>query len=692
MIESYNIFTISSWLVRNDSKVQLPVMQRGFVWKPIQIERVWDSILRGFPVGAFMLSKATDDTKWLFDGQQRSTSIALGLYSPWEDDITTIGNAKQLPVIWIDLQNEQNSYEQQFVIRAVTQSHPWGYRLYDNSSILSVADRRAAAKLLPKDTRYIDLKPTERRPYDSYLPIPLSFAITPFKDNAELSYEDWRQIIIKKVKYYFPNGIVTKHATKEIYLEKLETGDFNKIYKAIKENATTLKVPGIIVKSEIVSFNDNDNEHSDPTLFIRINSEGTRLEGEELIYSIYKSICPETKSLVESLSQNIISPAKTITLISKLAYAGINNGDYINNISVRRFQTLIFDPGHDPDSDFSFKTELLKYIGTDVENSKIKVLYDKAVDILSRKGLVPAVVIRQLIATKTELFLLLLYWLNRNDVRDINDSEKSLICARFYHIAWFGNTELFVRKMWDIVDRPDFWQANVNDGEFIEYPLISPELLKQFFTEKVNNRSSDYTLSAEKFPKIWEVWERSIGSEQIATEQLYTHIATGWSSFVQTIRTNRLLVLLAQAPYIEEQFPEFNQLNRLEETNTPWDWDHIYPSEWVYRKRSIHPITREWNYTIGNLRAMSLSDNRSESNRLSPYDRLSKSVDIRNDYFIDDDSDWQYWQQLRQTIYDGNGDMITIHAKAIIQRIVNIYEYFIKNIANDYLHLRYSAL
>ena len=119
MIESYNLFTIGSWLMRNDSKVQLPVMQRGFVWKPVQIERVWDSILRGFPVGAFMLSKAIDGTKWLFDGQQRSTSIALGLYSPWEDDITTIGNAKQLPIIWLDLQSKQNSYEQKFVIRAV---------------------------------------------------------------------------------------------------------------------------------------------------------------------------------------------------------------------------------------------------------------------------------------------------------------------------------------------------------------------------------------------------------------------------------------------------------------------------------------------------------------------------------------------------------------------------------------------
>lgn len=671
MIESYNLFTIGSWLVRNDSKVQLPVMQRGFVWKPVQIERVWDSILRGFPVGAFMLSKATDDTKWLFDGQQRSTSIALGLYSPWEDDITTIGNAKQLPIIWLDLQSKQNSYEQKFVIRAVTQSHPWGYRLYENSSILSVADRRAAAEYLLTNSdakRYIDLKPTQRRPYDSYLPIPLSFAITPFKDNAELSYEEWRQTVINKVKHYFPDGITTKHTSKEDYLVDLEKGVFSDIYKSIKENALTLEVPGIIVKSEIVSFNDNDNEYSDPTLFIRINSEGTRLEGEELIYSIYKSICPETKSLVESLSQNIISPAKTISLISKLTYSKLNN-KYIKSINVGQFQKLINDP--------VFRTTLNRYIGYSVTDSAIKCLYDRAINILNGNGLIPSIVVRQVVARKPELFLLLIYWLDKNNVRDIDDSEESLICARFYHIAWFGDTELFVRKMWNKVNESNFWQIFINDGELIEFPFITPKQLLDYFTQKIESRSTDYSISAAECPEIWSTWQHFVSG--LNNEQLYSQITAGWNAFIDSVHYNRMLILLVQNDYINSEFPEFNQLNVLEDTNTPWDWDHIYPSEWIHRKREVHHLTKHWNNTIGNLRAMSLSDNRRESNRISPKDRLSTNESIHKDYFIKD-NDWIYWQKITERIYDNNEEMVTNHAMAIVRRMVNIYEYFLDNI------------
>ena len=33
----------------------LPPIQRGFVWHANKIERLWDSIARGFPIGALML-------------------------------------------------------------------------------------------------------------------------------------------------------------------------------------------------------------------------------------------------------------------------------------------------------------------------------------------------------------------------------------------------------------------------------------------------------------------------------------------------------------------------------------------------------------------------------------------------------------------------------------------------------------
>jgi hypothetical protein len=39
----------------------IPSLQRGAVWKPQQVELLWDSILRGFPVGALVVSKKLEN-------------------------------------------------------------------------------------------------------------------------------------------------------------------------------------------------------------------------------------------------------------------------------------------------------------------------------------------------------------------------------------------------------------------------------------------------------------------------------------------------------------------------------------------------------------------------------------------------------------------------------------------------------
>jgi len=73
-------------------------------------------------------------------------------------------------------------------------------------------------------------------------------------------------------------------------------------------------------------------------------------------------------------------------------------------------------------------------------------------------------------------------------------------------------------------------------------------------------------------------------------------------------------------------------MQTLEDTSSPWDWDHIFPSEWIYRLRYINPNTRHWNNCIGNLRAVSLEINRGQGNRISPKDRLSDK-DVREKKF-----------------------------------------------------------
>jgi len=58
----------------------------SFVCKPNQIETVWDSILRGFPIGALLMSETNSGILELLDGQQRCTFISLGFFNPWEKE------------------------------------------------------------------------------------------------------------------------------------------------------------------------------------------------------------------------------------------------------------------------------------------------------------------------------------------------------------------------------------------------------------------------------------------------------------------------------------------------------------------------------------------------------------------------------------------------------------------------------
>ena len=83
---------------------KIPSLQRGAIWKAGQIELLWDSIFRGFPVGALVVSEYLmgqksrrgayadpQESDWhskvrerhLIDGQQRCNAIALGYVDPF---------------------------------------------------------------------------------------------------------------------------------------------------------------------------------------------------------------------------------------------------------------------------------------------------------------------------------------------------------------------------------------------------------------------------------------------------------------------------------------------------------------------------------------------------------------------------------------------------------------------------------
>ena len=156
-------------------------------------------------------------------------------------------------------------------------------------------------------------------------------------------------------------------------------------------------------------------------------------------------------------------------------------------------------------------------------------------------------------------------------------------------------------------------------------------------------------------------------------------------------KRSKALILLAQREYIKREFGDYNQLEDLEDTNTPWDWDHIFPKSWIWGEGDLE---KYWSGRIGNFRAMSLEGNRSENDNFSPAKRLSPDIckdesveekevafqQMLRDYFIDKERDLPYWEQIttrcRYMDKSRQPDFEKNFAEAIIRRSVNIYRSF----------------
>lgn len=397
-----------------------------------------------------------------------------------------------------------------------------------------------------------------------------------------------------------------------------------------------------------------------PTLFVRLNSGGTQLEGDELIYSIYKAVCPSTKELVESIGSNIIPPSKIISLASRLVLSNLNNKFY-SSITITQFQREILNE--------KFKKALESLIGEE-ENSSLRTLIEKAVSILKYDGTIPDTIVKKFVKDAPDGFLLLIKWLYRNLGKDLTPELKAQICSKLYTNYWFGDLTYIVQRLWNKSEQEDFWSISYhNDNYLAQKHLVNPNSLEDFL---LNKAEMGIDLSISPNDPIWQEWiSDDPRPESLSEEEYIVRMQDGWNNFLWRLLNNRHLVLLAQREYINRCFPDYNQMDDLQDTERPWDWDHIYPESWVYYQRNIDDRTRYWEWRIGNFRAMSLTDNRSESNKLSPAERFATTD---KDYFIND-NDLKFWKQLTSDkgIKKSEHEFVMIHAKAIIIRSVNIY-------------------
>lgn len=666
---------VADWQLNSEtSEVKLPSVQRGFVWKAQQIENLWDSILREYPIGSFLLQQ-TENTFYLMDGQQRATSIFLGYFNPYTNvDETKAWSIKgELPVVWIDVYPHEKPDESKYSIRLTTRSHPWGYRAKNNWEKLSVSDRRNALKIFRKNLDnekcgYTSFKNTTVFPFDASFPLPLVFFI--LSDNVEQ--------VIENAEKYLPDYFCTKSggfSDKKDFLEKLNTkhrNNINEILRAVKK-ISYRKINYDIVTDEVLK---EEEIQENPTLFIRINSSGTQLTGDDLIYSIYKATFPKSKDLVENIGMGFIAPTQTISLVSRLVWSELNEYKYPRKMNVLDFQRNIKNE--------NFKNKLIELICRD-DNNGIASLFEKAIKVLRckdnylLKGEIPPILIKQFVRSSQDLFLFLLCWLRKYGC-PTNENTLLQIVAKLLSFAWFsfGNAP----KLWEEIDEKDFWRKPINqylwwDGTDGIHFLLPPNILRNYYKQDVVE-SLFLEHESGNHQYRWGLWHDGVGTEikeyydKIKSQSIEWEKANEYFwKFIGQIKDNKSLILFTQRDYINSEFTDYNQMDTLDDTNTPWDWDHIYPNSWVYGMKHCVPVIRDWVNSNGNFRAISLEQNRSESNNLSPKGRLTEESD-RKISFVND-SDWEFWQKIDSRIWD---DKAENYFRAITTRMINIYEKF----------------
>jgi hypothetical protein len=630
---TFSLKEIANW--PETKEVSLPNIQRGFVWKSSQIENLWDSLLRGYPVGAFVLTpnKLEKDRFEMLDGQQRATAIGLGFNNKTY--------RKTESRIFIDLEKPPSTDNREYYFRVITPSHPWGYQKTDNTKTLTSDNKRHAMDFFRTHCNVIDPFDSNALdkifPWDSILPIPFEFFIHAALDNEpnQILYSkvfewlnntgilnDWTTEIEeiktdllqnKKSKRKLPPITTTEHI-------KLRIDEIYARVKSILNDFEGQRIPALYLDIDKIDGRQDNNgrtslrteqggneliddiEESDPieNLFIRLNDGGTPLRGEELNYSILKAnIDKPLQELIEMSCKGYMKPARFISIAFRLFQHQKKYEDKEGlslKIKPRQFQRAINSKQN--------KTAFLVFLKSILSEDKSyenQTLLDYSKTILTYDegncsyGL-PHIIVSSISEKSPEIMFLLLYRLinkgkKQGDRFLLKSESHRKMLGILTCLMWLGKSEKqrnynkLLRNIWpgaESLESDLFWSSITIQRAMLDRSFNTPptpsELnkIKILFTTKIR-RDTDIT-----------------------GKRLNGHAHAGFIDNMFTDK-NRDIVLYAQKHFLSWAISQEHLL--LDDTNVPFDWDHISPNSFFHGLRDKPGIINDWYNSNGNFRA-----------------------------------------------------------------------------------------
>lgn len=601
---SYTLWQIASW-TSDDSEVLIPALQRGLVWKPRQVELLWDSILRGFPIGSFMLSDIVNNEGpgkyYLMDGQQRYNAISIGF--------NTVKDAKA--VLWIDLlpPSFKNS-TRKFWIKVTTTPHPWGFKNDDDANRLNTSEKRNALdEFNLKGNIYNDhFSLSKTWPVEANLPIPLFCLLEAAKKSLDV------ETFVKEVLTVFDD---TDFAYRLIFKDKIGHSDAalnylrDKLYPAVnalKDYMITCNhLPKEVMETETTE--DSTAKTTLEVLFTRLNTGGTPISIDDLNYSAIKAYWPSIKDINDDMAEKYMSPAKLVMLAFRLALTTDEDKNLKEERNIKQIRSAA------KNKDERDKIEAL------YNRNRLKVILEKVdewLGVQEESDSRTPNILRTIIACNSPDIYLLLMYMARKDMESHINLSIGEIRALAFILHWFGNNKkLCVQEVFhrckDGINLSNILKGIsklMHDCHLLH--IYNPEDVKKLFS--IGN------------PQEWRL------QNSIPAPATHFFNRTFW---YRTAEAKQML-LYAEREYLNTHFRSYDPARQdlWAEENRPWDFDHIVPQDWIGNKKGPFRVyDKEWLWSIGNIAAISFEANRrkGKSNNYSEYNDNANTLCFLSD-------------------------------------------------------------
>ncbi|MGC9259861.1 MAG: DUF262 domain-containing protein [Phycisphaerae bacterium] len=637
-----------------------PSLQRGLVWKPGQIELLWDSILRGFPFGSLVVCKKLENqrtrgadagvTHHLLDGQQRAHAIALGFLDDPFQYVSSANHAagKTSMVLWIDLHPHDlaKSGTRQFLFRLTTQTHPWGYDKYDHAARLGISAIRDS---LHKCGRIITDEPPgpdQCWPHESEVPVPFAWLMTIVAADTNIQLDGFLEKLQIKAKLSTYQGGWLDNAMRLLaHPSSDEKADIGVILESIRRAMAYRTVAFVVPEKAMEEASQQESGLGDAAsagvdianiehLFQRLNSGGTPLAPEDLAYSMIKAYWPEFEQPISRLAEKRMPESRLAVLAARTALARISTSEQASvdaaipgPLSISELRRIA--RSENP-LEMARRKKVIDFFadgpaGLAAVINRVSVWTGTGGDHELDIGL-PAVLHTAIARNSAEVYLLLMCWARRTLEHPMEGQCGDAISKRILGLA----TVLH----WFALDKQNA------ASDLMETIIDEEGLTEQKFAGVLHGKNGSGTMIAKIFspdelgkliilPKgdainNWR-WQNLAAEfpEQAATGNNITEIESNLLPFLWRLISNRELLLYAQRAFLKERFQNYDpaRQDRWADKDRPWDFDHILPWGVIYHRKGVPDAIRAWTSCIANLRAWPLAENRSDT-RDRPMEKI----------------------------------------------------------------------